>query len=109
MLNRGYFGMETNRSQFRIIHDSESYQELLQNSRFQIDSVFVGAGDHLQVNYSELDDLHVGNNRTNVIIAAFTTCHARLKLFEELKKLDRRVLYFVRKNLRSYYIILYTN
>jgi hypothetical protein len=90
--------METNRTHFRIIHDSASYQELLQNSRFQVDSVYVGKGEHLQVHYSELDDLHIGNSRTNIIIAAFTTCHARLQLFEELKKLDKRVLYFVSLN-----------
>jgi hypothetical protein len=56
--------------------------------------VFTGNNDILQVHYSELDELHVGNSRTNVIIAAFTTCHARLQLFQELKKLNERVLYF---------------
>ena len=31
---------------------------------------------------------------TNVILAAYTTCQARLTLYELLDKLDRRVLYY---------------
>lgn len=34
------------------------------------------------------------NNRTNVFLAAFTTCWARLKLYEVLEHLGQRVLYF---------------
>ena len=30
----------------------------------------------------------------NIFIACFTTCHARLKLYEELQRLDQRVVYF---------------
>jgi hypothetical protein len=41
-----------------------------------------------------MDELHAGNGKTNVILAAFVTSHARLKLFSELKKLGDRVLYF---------------
>ena len=33
------------------------------------------------------------NGKTNVVIAAFTTAHARLKLYSVLEQLDRRVLY----------------
>ena len=32
--------------------------------------------------------------KTNVFIAAITTCHARLKLYSLLEMLDRRVLYY---------------
>lgn len=30
---------------------------------------------------------------TNIFVAAFTTCYARLKLYSEIEKLDRAVLY----------------
>ncbi len=33
------------------------------------------------------------NARTNVIIAAYTTCQARLKLYEDLEELGPRALY----------------
>ena len=29
-----------------------------------------------------------------IFVACFTTCHARLKLYEELERLDQRVVYF---------------
>ncbi|XP_064635289.1 uncharacterized protein LOC135492653 [Lineus longissimus] len=34
------------------------------------------------------------NNKTNVVIAAYVTAHGRLKLFSELSKLGKNVLYF---------------
>lgn len=34
------------------------------------------------------------DTHTNVFIAAFTTCHARLKLYGDLEKLGKDVLYF---------------
>ena len=34
------------------------------------------------------------SNKINVVIAAFVTCIARLKLFDELDKLGERVLYY---------------
>lgn len=42
-----------------------------------------------------MDERFLGQDvSTNVFLAAFTTCHARLKLYAELEKLDRDVLYF---------------
>jgi hypothetical protein len=99
--------MQENRSHFRVISDNNSYQELLQNSRFQINSVYVGSGEHLQVHFSEIDELHISSGRCNVIIASFTTCHARIMLFNELKKLGKRVLYFVRIKLISFCLYIY--
>ena len=34
------------------------------------------------------------SHKTNVVIAAFTTAHARLKLYSVLESLQTRVLYF---------------
>ncbi|CAF0975526.1 unnamed protein product [Brachionus calyciflorus] len=48
----------------------------------------------VQVFYSTNEYIHAGSTQTSVVLAAFVTCHARLKLYEELKKIDKRVLYF---------------
>ena len=40
------------------------------------------------------DDECVENGKTNVFVAAFTTCHARLKLYSYLHAMQERVLYF---------------
>lgn len=43
---------------------------------------------HHQTGFTGMD------KHTNIFIAAFTTCHARLKLYGELNKLKKDVLYF---------------
>jgi len=48
----------------------------------------------LTVYYTLKDEIHEGSNQVNVAIAAFVTCHARLKLYSELELIGDRVLYF---------------
>ncbi|CAF0954010.1 unnamed protein product [Brachionus calyciflorus] len=48
----------------------------------------------IRVFYSTNVEMHSGSLQTSVVLAAFVTCNARLKLYEELKKIDKRVLYF---------------
>lgn len=48
----------------------------------------------VEVHYNEKDEFIEPPGRTNVVIAAFTTAHARLKLYSILEPLDKRVLYF---------------
>ena len=40
-----------------------------------------------------MKEVGFGGKKSNVFIAAFTTCFARLKLYEELQRLGSRVLY----------------
>ena len=48
----------------------------------------------LEVVYQNLIENQPDNGRVNIFIAAFTTCHARLKLYEYLQLLQQQVLYF---------------
>ena len=48
----------------------------------------------LMVTWKYKEDLAVGGKKSNIFIAAFTTCWARLKLYEEIEKLGDRVHYF---------------
>ena len=48
----------------------------------------------LEVVYKAVDDECVENGKTNLFMAAFTTCHARLKLYGYLHALQQQVLYF---------------
>ena len=48
----------------------------------------------LEVVFKAADDECVENGKTNLFIAAFTTCHARLKLYGYLHALQQQVLYF---------------
>lgn len=50
--------------------------------------------DMILINYLEKQDFIEDCPFGNVILAAFTTAHARLHLYETLEKLGDRVLYF---------------
>ena len=44
--------------------------------------------------YTSVHDNVVKGTKTNIFLAAFTTCHARLKLFESLDTIQEQVLYY---------------
>ena len=67
---------------------------MLSDDNYIIHDVDFGMDNVLTVYYSENKNFHEESTQINVCIAAFVTCHARLKLLSELKKLQERVLYF---------------
>ncbi len=52
------------------------------------------SGGVIQIFYQDKQELHEGGRDTNVVLGAFVTCYGRMKLYEELQKLDDRVLYY---------------
>ena len=96
MLNShwGRFGMNCNKVQYKLISDTNEWFKMLNNDQFKIHSVDFSHDNILQVFYSIDKDQFEGGKQTSVPLAAFVTCHARLKLYDELEKLNERVLYF---------------
>jgi hypothetical protein len=47
-----------------------------------------------QIFNSEKYELHLGGKDSNVVLESFVTCYGRMRLYEELFKIDERVLYF---------------
>ena len=50
--------------------------------------------DILEAVYTSVNGIAVKGTKTNIFVAAFTTCHARLKLYESLDILQEQVLYY---------------
>ena len=50
--------------------------------------------DILEAVYASVHDNAVKGTKTDIFVAAFTTCHARLKLYESLDILQEQVLYY---------------
>ena len=48
----------------------------------------------VEVHYKEKDEFAEQNDKVNIVIAAFTTAYARLKLYDLLDLLQERVLYY---------------
>ena len=51
--------------------------------------VRIANDDSLEVVYADLEDNQPDNGRANMFVIAFTTCHARLKLYESLEQLQQ--------------------
>ena len=47
----------------------------------------------IEVHYKNINKFVKADGKTNVVIAAFTSAHAHLKLYSVLEQLDRQVLY----------------
>ena len=89
----GFLGMNTNKIQFKIIRKYKDWLLLLNDETVKIHDISFINEKTMFVYYSELKDFHEGGLRTNVVLASFVTAQARLKLFDELNRLNTRVLY----------------
>ena len=92
----GYLAMKTNKLQFKLLNRIDQWNVILTNEQYNIHNVVFDKDnfDMLQVYYSISEESHLGGLNTNVAVASFVTCHARLHLYEELEKIGERVLYF---------------
>ena len=96
MLNSfwGKFGQRENLPQVQQCTNPDQLYKLLDDDTLEVQNIRFCTDDVLEVVYAYKDDFILPNNRTNVFIAAFTTCWARLKLYSYLQKLGDRVLYY---------------
>ncbi|GFX12399.1 uncharacterized protein TNCV_1035861 [Trichonephila clavipes] len=60
----------------------------------KIKDVFLPTPEIAAFQWTQSNDFVTQDSSTNIFIAAFTTCHARLKLYSEIEKLNESVLYF---------------
>ena len=69
------------------------YQYLFDPS-LELSTLRICTDDLLEVIYSHVEDDILPSNKTNIFVAAFTTCWARLKLYSYLQTLQEQVLYY---------------
>ena len=96
MLNSfwGKFGENLRKTSTQTITTPAHLYELITDPLKSVTSIRICSEDVLEVLYKVPDDECVENGKTNLFVAAFTTCHARLKLYSYLKVLGEQVLYF---------------
>lgn len=80
--------------QVELVKDPERYFQLLTCQSTQVKNIQFVNDECVEVYYTRGDDFIPTSDKTNVVIAAFTTAHARLKLYSVLERLQTRVLYF---------------
>ena len=95
MLNShwGKFGQNPNKTKITYVAKPKEYINTMQDSARTILDVMYANREHIAVRWNSKDEFVEPLPNTNVVLAAFTTAQARLKLFTLLEKLGVRVLY----------------
>ena len=98
MLNSmwGKFGQKLNKTQVQQFTDPIQFHEFIESDALDIHKIQIHKNNEnvVEVFYSkQVEDMDIQPN-LNIFIACFTTCYARLKLYEALELLGDRVLYY---------------
>ena len=96
MLNSfwGKFGERVNKPTTVTVKDPAHLFSLISDAALDISTLRLCTDDILEAVYTSVDDNAVKGTKTNIFVAAFTSCHARLKLYESLDTLQQQVLYY---------------
>ena len=80
--------------QVELVKDAGRYFQLLTCQSTQVKNIQFVNDECVEVYYNQGEDFVTTSDKTNVVIAAFTTAHARLKLYSVLERLQHRICYF---------------
>ena len=96
MLNSmwGKFGQRLNKTQIQTFDDPQAFHRFLDTDTLDVRHVSVINDNMVEVYYQHQEEAIPVSPNLNIFVAAFTTCHARLKLYEALEPLGERVLYY---------------
>ena len=90
----GKFAQRSNLIKTKMIYEPKDFYDLLYSSSFEICDARLVNDDTVEVQYKNTEEFVEQNNKVNVVVAAFTTAYARLKLYDLLDLLQERVLYY---------------
>jgi len=90
----GKFGQNPHKQQTKFIKNHEQLYKLLTNDKIDKLDLNMINENCIEATYMEKTDHIEDQTNSNIAIAIFTTCHARVRLHRGLRKLDRQVLYY---------------
>jgi len=96
MLNSfwGKFGERQNKPCTVQVQSPHDFYNLYEDATKNISTLRICTEEVMEVVYTNVKDNVCPNIKTNIFIAAFTTCWARLKLYSYLERLQKQVLYY---------------
>ena len=77
-----------------MVTEPKEFFHFLGSEAFEVSDARLVNDETVEVHYKEKDEFAEQNNKVNIVIAAFTTAYARLKLYDLLDLLQERVLYY---------------
>ncbi|XP_035226307.1 uncharacterized protein LOC118198678 [Stegodyphus dumicola] len=89
----GRWGMNINKVQLTFVNSVPQFNKILHDSTKNVKDVCFPNEEVAAIWWEKTDKFVSQDTTTNVFLAAFTTAWARLKLYSEMEKLDRAVLY----------------
>ena len=95
MLNSfwGKFGQRPNLTQTTYLDDPVEFIDMMTSDQQEVKNVRFINDNSVQLDWVYSNDFVEATSRTNVIIAAYTTAQARLKLYSYLHPLGERIMY----------------
>ena len=90
----GKFGQRIKKPTTVTVKDPSHLFSRVSDFALNISTLRLCTDDILGAVYTSVHDNVVKGTKTNIFVAAFTTCHARLKLYESLDTLQEQVLYY---------------
>ena len=92
----GKFAESLNRSKYSYFHHTEMDQflQLVTDPSNRVKDFHIINKDNIQLEWEHQDGFVPESAKTNVFLATFTTCWARLELYNVLEKVGHRVLYY---------------
>ena len=90
----GKFAQRSNLTKTEMVQEPSRFFDLLYSDEFEVCDARMVNENMIEVQYRNTDEFTTQNDKVNVVIAAFTTAYARLKLYDLLDLLQERVLYY---------------
>ncbi len=90
----GKFGQRSNLCKTEMITEPSRYYDILASDELEVSNARIVNDNMVEVQYKSVDEFGEPNSKANVIVAAFTTAYARLKLYDLLDLLQERALYY---------------
>ena len=91
----GKFGQDSSKyGNTELINEPEKLFTLMADNSYVINDIFLIGDQTVQIKYNRKSEFLYESNCSNVVIASFVTAYARLKLYELLNKIGKRVLYY---------------
>ena len=78
----GKFAQRSNMTKTKMVTEPNELFDLLSSKKFVVGDARLVNDDTVEVQYCNAEDFEEPDSKTNVVIAAFTTAYARLKLYD---------------------------
>ncbi|VDK59201.1 unnamed protein product [Anisakis simplex] len=89
----GKFGQSNTLSEIKYAQNVQELTKLVTDPTFEVEDLTAVSDEMIRVSMHKKDDYVIESPISNVAIAAFVTCYARLRLYHFMEMVEGRVLY----------------